>query len=57
VNLLEIHSRERHNRFAGLHGFGCADSSPGRCFSTDRGFFLLVSIILDPLMYAIENYT
>ncbi len=50
VNLLEIHSQEADNGFAGHCSFGCGDYSPYWCFNTDRGFLLHVYIILDPLM-------
>src|SRR5579862_6770160 len=35
-------------RLKGLYGFGRADFSPGRCFSTARGFVLHTSIIRTP---------
>ena len=49
MNLLEIHSQKPDTEIASLCGFGCADSSPGRCFSTDRGFLLHGLIIRNPL--------
>src|SRR5450755_2238115 len=37
---LEFHSLKPDNGVASPFGFGCADYSPGRCISTDRGFVL-----------------
>jgi hypothetical protein len=36
----------------GLYGFGCMDSSPGRCFNTNRGFlfsYLTLLLYLTPI--------
>src|ERR1700722_734533 len=48
---IEFHSPKPDNGVEDSCGFGCANRSPGRCFSTDRGFLFHALIILDPLIY------
>lgn len=49
MNLLEIHSQEADNRFAGHCGFGCGDYNPGRDWRLGRGYLFHELIIRDPL--------
>jgi hypothetical protein len=51
VNLLEIHSQEADNGFAGHCSFGCGDYNPGSGWNRCRGLLFYVSIIRDPLTH------